>query len=325
MPDEPHLDHPAKQRRRRSRGSKIASGVWPMICQPPGESAGRSPVCHRRCQPTRADAHARRRAPRRRDRRVHDPQVRKPGKEPQHEHAIVTRRVPRDDVLTECRQGPPRPRGPARTRRRSPPGPRASCDGRWTCDGLACARSEHVRDRAHSVMSGSKYTATERKVETTSRTPAMPASRTTVGNGDGARVDPGIDGRARARSSSAESPASRMRDGRVSGAPAAACGECRRIRRWTSGRRHLRRGAPARSSRRCRRFPGCGGPCPAPRRSSTSCSADSRSASGSDERNTAATTTWSAAPNAWRNRPGRPAGTTKPSAARTPPRFAAPG
>ncbi len=54
-------------------------------------------------------------------------------------------------------------------------------------------------------------------------------------------------------------------------------------------------------------------------------SADSRSASGSDERKTAAMITSSAAPNARRSRPETRAGTTRPSAARTPPRCAAPG
>src|SRR5688572_7935694 len=56
----------------------------------------------------------------------------------------------------------------------------STCRPARTSPGDAAARSSAARTAAASAMSGSKYTATERNVDTTSRTPRIPSARTTA-------------------------------------------------------------------------------------------------------------------------------------------------
>ena len=81
-------------------------------------------------------------------------------------------------------------------------------------------------------------------------------------------------------------------------APGGVSDGCRQSRRSTSARRHPPRGAPPRWYGRCRRRRDMAGALSPAAQISTSCSADRRSDSGSDDRNTPAMTTSSAAPNA---------------------------
>ena len=182
--------------------------------------------------------------------------------------------------------------------------PRARADDhRWRRIRRAAqrlAQGIHVRDQRIEVDGHAIGTS-----GMTSRTPARCSEATAAAIAIARALTAGSM-TASSSSSSAESPASRIPspDSRV---PAGFT--CQRLQQLAVNPaeapvRHQHDDVAAADVRqppfgRCRRWRECSARAAcAPRRSSTSCSADSRSDSGSDDRNTAATTTSSAAPNA---------------------------
>ena len=140
-------------------------------------------------------------------------------------------------------------RGPARTRRRRRRASRCVRAGIATGTALhaarslsTCATTRDVGDERIEEHGDRAVGRRRRRARRQCRPRARPR-RCAID----ARVDLGVDAPRSSSSSSAESPASRMRDAEpvTRRAPAAASGECRRSRRWTSARRRRRRGARA--------------------------------------------------------------------------------